>query len=717
MARLAVFVLTAMTGTMAMAGNAPEAPPATPKRPVVEELHGYRVVDDFRWLEDWNDPAVRAWSEAQNAYARAILDSEPSRTAIQDRVDALMADTSPTYSRLTVRRGVVFAIKAQPPAQQPLLVALASVDDLASEHVVLDPNTIDPSGATTIDFYVPSPDGALVAVSLSEGGTESGTVRVVEVATGEQRPDRIPRVNGGTAGGGVAWTAGGTGFFYTRYPAPGERPAADLEFYQEVWFHALGTPLGEDRYSLGRDFPRIAETQLSSSSDGRWALATVEDGDGGEYEHFLHGPDGGWTQLTNFEDGVTSAVFGPDDALYLVSYHDAPRGAVLRMPLAEPSLEDATTVVPEGEPAIQGVTATRGALYVLDQLGGPAQVRVFTLDGTLRGVLPGPPVAALSQPVRLAGDTVLYRVETFFDPPAWYLWDPGRGKAERTALYKESPADFSDCEVVRAEAVSADGTRVPMSILRRSGTTLEHDNPTLLTGYGGFGISTEPRFEPQAKTWLEQGGVLAVANIRGGGELGEAWHRAGNLTRKQNVFDDFAACARTLIADGYTRPSRLAIEGGSNGGLLMGAMITQHPELFRAVVAHVGLLDMLRYERFANGQFNVTEYGSVEDLRQFQAIRAYSPYQNVVFGVRYPAVLFLTGANDPRVDPANSRKMAAILQADSSSGLPVLLRTSATTGHIGSPLSARVAVATDVYAFLFHELAVRYRPVDGRAGS
>ena len=706
MARSTAFVVAlVMTSAMATAAS---GPPATAKKQVVDELHGYRIVDDYRWLEDWSDPVVKRWSEAQNAYARKILDAEPSRQAIQERVSELLTDTSPTYFQLKVNRGVVFALKAQPPRQQPVLVALTSVDDLSGEKVILDPNRLDPSGATTIDFYVPSLDGSLVAVSLSAGGTEVGAVHVVDTATGKQLADTIPRVNGGTAGGDVAWTADGKGFFYTRYPAPEERVPADLQFYQEVWFHALGTPVATDRYSLGRDFLRIAETSLDSSDDGSFVLATVENGDGGQYEHFLHGPAGTWTRITNFEDGVTSAVFGPENSLYLLSYHDAPRGKVLRLSLDEPSLAKAVTVVPEGEPAVQGVTPTDDALYVLDQVGGPAQVRVFGRDGKLRGTVPAPPVAAISQPVRLAGDTVLYRVETFFDPPAWYRYSPKERKAVKTALYKESPADFSDCDVVRTTAVSADGTRVPLSILFRKGTPLDHDNPTLLTGYGGFGISTRPTFHPAIKAWLEQGGVLAVANIRGGGELGEAWHLGGNLTNKQNVFDDFAACAAQLIRSGYTRPERLAIEGGSNGGLLMGAMLTQHPELFRAVVCHVGLLDMLRYERFANGQFNVTEYGSVQDEEQFLAIRAYSPYQHVVFGVRYPATLFLTGANDPRVDPANSRKMTAILQADSSSGLPVLLRTSATTGHIGSPLSARVAIATDVYAFLFHELGVAY---------
>ena len=689
------------------------APLAATKRPVADKYHGFTVMDDYRWLEDWSRREVQAWSEAQNVHARSVLDALPGREAIAARVDALLAETTPDYYALTSRGGVIFALKAQPPNQQAMLVALRSLDDLASERTVLDPNKLDPTGGTTIDFFEPSLDGRLIAVCLSEGGTENGTVRVVDTAKGSQLADRVPRVNGGTAGGSVAWTADGSGFYYTRYPAPGERPSDDLAFYQEIWFHRLGQPIAADRYVLGKELPRIAEIRLDASDDGRFVLATVANGDGGAFEHHLLVPGGAWKQLTRCDDGVSEAVFAPDGALLLLSSQNAPRRKVLRLPLATPVLSTAVTVVGEGEAAIDHITATDRHIVLHEQLGGPSRLRIFDLTGRPLATLPAPELASVGLAVRLPGGSVAYRVETFFQPPQWLRFDPATGAATPTALRKTSSADFSDCEVVRGEAVSRDGTRVPLSILRRRGTPLDGSNPTLLTGYGGFAVSTEPGFDPGARAWLEQGGVLAVANIRGGGELGEDWHRGGNLTRKQNVFDDFAACARFLIEAGYTRPARLAIEGGSNGGLLVGAMLTQHPELFGAVVAHVALLDMLRYERFANGQFNVTEYGTVANRKQFLALRAYSPYQNVVPGVAYPAVLFLTGANDPRVDPANSRTMTARLQACSSSGRPVLLRTSGTTGHIGTPLSARVAIATDVYAFLFHELGVTYRAVAG----
>jgi prolyl oligopeptidase len=710
----AVVLLSGLTGVIALAAEkrAPAGPPAAAKRPVVDTYFGTKVTDDYRWLEDWKSPEVQSWSEAQNAWARHVLAQLPNAAAIRERVRELETGSSADYLGLVVRGGTLFALKQQPPKQQPLLVALKSPDDLAAERALLDPNVLDPTGTTRIDFYVPSLDGSKVAVSLSERGTESGTVRVLETATGKDLSDRVPRVNGGTAGGSVAWNADASGFFYTRYPHEGERPAADMDFFQQVYFHKLGTPTQADTYESGKDFPRIAETVLTTSDDGRFVLASVANGDGGQFEHFLRRPDGTWVQFTHFADGIVAADFSADGGIYLLSIKGAARGQILRVPLEALSLEQATVVVAEGEPVIQGFLVTPDFLYARDVVGGPSQVRIFKRGGTNEPrLLPLPPDSAVSDLARLGKDGVAYRVESYTEPPAWYRYDPESGKAMRTSMVTTSPADFSDCEAVRAMATSEDGTKVPLSILRRKGIKLDHSNPTLLTGYGGFDMVIAPRFSAGVRTWLDQGGVYAVANIRGGGEYGEAWHEQGMLTNKQNGFDDFAACAGYLIDTGYTSPAKLAIEGGSNGGLLMGAMITQRSELFRAVVAYVGLFDMLRFERFPNGQFNVTEYGSVSSEPQFDAIYAYSPYQHVVKGVKCPACLFLTGANDPRVDPANSRKMVALLQAATSSQLPVLLRTSSSTGHIGTPLDERIAEDADVYAFLFHELGVKYTPV------
>jgi prolyl oligopeptidase len=313
--------------------------------------------------------------------------------------------------------------------------------------------------------------------------------------------------------------------------------------------------------------------------------------------------------------------------------------------------------------------------------------------------------------VATAGDGLLFENQSDLEPPAWYRAAPD-GRVTRTALVRKSPVDFADCEVVQDTAVSKDGTKVPLRIVKPKAASKNGENPTLLYSYGGYAISQRPAYEPLLKVWLEQGGIYADASIRGGGEYGESWHRAGRLTVKQNVFDDFAACARRLIDEKYTKPSRLAIEGGSNGGLLMGAAFTQHPELYGAVVAHVGIYDMLRVELSPNGTFNVTEFGTVEDPTQFAALFAYSPYHHVKDGTAYPPILFMTGANDPRVDPMQSRKMAARLQAAAGPGQPVLLRTSSSSGHgIGSSLDEKVGEAADVYAFLFDRLGVKYRPV------
>lgn len=305
---------------------------------------------------------------------------------------------------------------------------------------------------------------------------------------------------------------------------------------------------------------------------------------------------------------------------------------------------------------------------------------------------------------------MLYGAQSYVDPEGWYRYDPATRESRKTALASLSSVDMSGIQVSREFAVSKDGTRVPINILMRKGTALDGQNPAILYGYGGFGISESPYFEPINLVWLEQGGIYVIANLRGGGEFGEAWHDAGKLDKKQNVFDDFTACAQFLIDNRYTNRSRLAIEGGSNGGLLMGAALTQHPELFRAVVSYVGIYDMLRFENFPNGVFNVTEYGTIKNPDQFKALYAYSPYHRVEDGRAYPAVLFLTGDHDGRVDPANSRKMTARLQAATSSGMPVLLRTNPKTGHgIGTGLSDRINEEADAYAFLFDQLKVPYK--------
>jgi prolyl oligopeptidase len=677
----------------------------TPKKPVIDEYQGSKVEDDYRWLESDNDPQVRAWSNAENQQTRAYLDKLPDRAAIEKQLTEWYAKTSPSYSGIVARPGILLALKFQPPKQQQMLVTLTSVEDLKSEKMVLDPNALDSKGTTAIDWFVPSLDGKYVAVSISHGGSEDGTLHIYETATGKALPDSIAQVQYPTAGGSAAWNADGTGIYYTRFPRKGERAEGELNFYQQIYFHKLGTPDTEDSYSIGKDFPRIAEIKLEASRDGKYILASVANGDGGDFSHYLLGPDGNWKQITQFSDQIKAAHLGRDNALYLLSRADAPRGKILRLPLDRPELANGQMIVPASDAVIQFFEPTADALYLADLLGGPSQIRRVGLDGKNEQTIALPMISAVTELESLDDNSLLLRDVSYTEPAAWFRCSAAKLEPAKTALVNTSPVSFADIEVTRDFATSKDGTKVPLNILRRKGTKLDGNNPTLLYAYGGYGISMTPNFDFTRRLWFDRGGVYVVANIRGGGEFGEDWHKAGNLTKKQNVFDDFAAAAEYLIKQKWTRPEKLAMEGGSNGGLLMGAMITQHPDLMRAVVSFVGIYDMLRVELAPNGAFNVTEFGTVKEPEQFKSLYAYSPYHHVIDGTKYPSILMLTGANDGRVAPYHSRKMVARLDAANKSSNPVLLRTSSSAGHgIGTALSERIKQQADVYSFLFAQL-------------
>ncbi|MBX3380987.1 MAG: S9 family peptidase [Phycisphaeraceae bacterium] len=725
------------------------APSVTEKKPVTDTYHGVKVADDFRWLEDWENPKVQAWSAEQNDRARAFLGNLADLAAIKARVSEVMSVPTPSFTALKmVGEGkTLLGMLKQPPKQQAMLVAWdepakvlsAGADAVAAARAVVDPNTLDAKALTSIDWYVPSPDGTLVAVSLSKAGTESGDVSVFEIASGKRVFEVIPRVNGGTAGGSLAWAADSKSFFYTRYPRGTERAPEDMDVYMQVYFHTLGTATETDRYETGKEFPRIGEIQLetlhSKSALNGTVLATVQKGDGGEFELFLRAPDGKWTQFAKYEDRIVQATFGPDDAIYLISRKDAPRGKLMRMGLAEPRLEKATVIVHEQKDALvsefdhaDNLLATESLVYAIYQLGGPSEIRVFDHSGKS---MPAPeqlPVSAVGGLTSIGGDAILFSNTSFTQSPAHFRFGPRtwtfispysqrtstEWHAEKTSLASTSPVDFSPYETVRDFATSKDGTKVPVNIIHKKGIALDSSHPCVVTGYGGFGVNREPAFNAANIVLLEQGVVLASTNLRGGGEFGEAWHTEGMLTKKQNVFDDFLASCQYMIDHKYTNSQKLAIQGGSNGGLLMGAALTQRPELFRAVVSHVGIYDMLRVELSSNGAFNVTEYGTVKNPDQFRALLAYSPYHHVQDNTAYPAILFLTGANDPRVDPMQSRKMTARLQAATSSNpetSPILLRTSMESGHGGgTPLKARIEEVADVDAFLLWALGVHYSP-------
>lgn len=701
------------------------APPVTPKRPVTDTYHGTEVVDDYRWLENDSAPEVKAWSDAQNAAARAFLDGRPQAAGLRKRLTEILEAKTIGYSALQHRGGTLFAIKRQPPKQQPFLVAIDDLDKPASERILVDPTVIDAAGTTAIDWYEPSPDGKLVAVSLSHGGTEIGDIHFYDAATGREVHEVLPRVSTGTAGGDLAWQPDGSGVFYTRHrPVAGE-PADSLKLRQEGYFHRFGTPLESDRYELGKDFPNVAEIEFEMQPSTGRLLATVQNGDGGEFAHFFRAPDGGWTPISGFADRIVQATFGPGDEIFLISRAEAPRGKILKVTADRLAPSEGTVIIPEGAETIvntfyhrpTSLLATATRLYVLYQTGGPTELRVFDHSGKPLAAPKQLPVSSVGGLARLAsrdsaadaGNDILFSNTSFLEPSAVYQFRAATGTTEKTWLATQATVDFADIDVVREFAVSRDGTKVPLTLLMRKGTRRDGTNPTLVTGYGGYGSSVTPRFSPAHRVLFDHGVIFVDTNIRGGGEFGETWHLEGNLTHKQNVFDDFAAVLRHVVERGYTSPAKLAITGGSNGGLLMGATFTQHPELVRAVVSHVGIYDMLRVELSPNGIFNITEFGTVANPEQFRALHAYSPFHHVRDGQSYPAILFLTGANDPRVEPMQSRKMTARLQASGATE-PVLLRTSANSGHGGdTALSEAIEQAVDVYAFLFDRLGIEFR--------
>jgi len=690
--------------------------PATPKTPVVDTYGDLKVTDPYRWLEQGGDAKVHQWSLAQDKRTRRYFDRLPYREPMFKRLMKQISASSSSYYDLHAVGGKLFAMTNQPPKQQPMIVLMGQDADPARAHVVVDPNALNAKGTTAIDWYVPAPNAKLVAVSMSENGSEDGSLHVIDVATGKEVDKVIPRVQYPTAGGSVAWRDDASGFWYTRYPEPSE-PAERQHFYQQVWYHRIGDDPSADKLVAGKDFPKVAEIALVAGPAGSPVVASVANGDGGEYAHYLLGMDGSVRQVTRFEDKVVAATVAAD-GVYLVSRKDAPKGKLLKLKLDDLDLAHARTLVPESDVVLQQagefggapVTITPRALYVREIVGGPSRVAIFDHEGKPLGNLPLPDVSAVDEVEATDDGSLLVSVATYLEPPRYVRYDEASGKSRDTLLKQTSPVTFGDAEVVREFAVSRDGTKVPMNIVRKKGLKLDGSHPLLLNGYGGFSVNMTPRFlGANTRLWLDAGGVFVIANLRGGGEYGQDWHDQGALTHKQNTFDDFAAAGQALVDLKYTTSARMAAIGGSNGGLLMGAVFTQHPDLFRAVVSQVGIYDMLRVELDPNGSFNVTEYGSVKDPAQLAALYAYSPYHHVVDGTAYPAIFMATGETDGRVNPMHSRKMIARLQAATSSGHPVLLSINAHAGHgIGSALSIRVNQAADTYSFLFDQLGMKY---------
>ncbi len=687
----------------AVAAGSPMAaiprPPETRREEVREVLHGVEVVDPYRWLEDAWSPETRAWIEAQNAYTRSLLDAVPGREALRQRVARMLRVD--TVSLPIVRNGRYFFLKRRADQDQPVLYMREGLR--GPDRVLIDPHTMDPEHLTSVSPLEVSRDGRWLAYGVRHGGEDEVIVRWRDVETGQDLPDGLPKGRYF----GIALRSDKVGFYYAKHTPDGPR----------VYYHTMGTDPSQDREIFGQGYGPDKIIGVDLSPDGRYLLLTVFYGAGAQQTelHYMEVPGAGSQgpgspAIRTLVRDVPARFLGEfgGSTLFVLTNWKAPKGRILAVDLRNPGPPDTwREVVPERDAVLTGFALAGGRLLVQYLENVVSRVRVFEPDGRFVREIAFPTLGSVTG---LQGEwdrrEAFFAFTSFLVPPRIYRYDVATGRRTLWAAVRV-PLRPDRYVVRQVWYTSKDGTRVPMFLVHPRGLRRDGQNPTLLTGYGGFNVSLTPSYSAMAALWVQTGGVFALANLRGGGELGEAWHEAGMRAQKQNVFDDFIAAAEWLIANGYTRPERLAITGRSNGGLLVGAALTQRPDLFRAVVCGYPLLDMIRYHKFLVARYWVAEYGSSDDPEQFKYLLAYSPYHNVKPGTKYPAVLFVTGDADTRVDPLHARKMTALLQWANASDRPILLRYDTKAGHVGAlPVRQQIEDLTDELLFLFWQLDV-----------
>jgi prolyl oligopeptidase len=693
-------------------------PPATRVEPVTETLHGIPVVDNYRWLEGDNGkaddqgqvtPEVAAWTDAQNVYTRQVLDNLPGRKALEDRIRPLMEVGAVTAPR--IRRNRYFFSKREGSQNQPVIYWREGYK--GEPRVLIDPARLDASGLTTVEWFSPSPDGRWLAYGTYRAGDENTTLHLLDVDAGQTLPLQIPNKTQAPD-----WLPDGSGFVYNNL-----KNAKD-PYSGQVMFHRIGRPVSED-VILFRQYTKTENPKLATtwgpfgtlSRDGRWlVLGYWVDTKSNDlwivdFERFLKTGVVDKRVVSVGVDGVASGTV-INGTLYLQTTKGAPRGRVVAVPAAAPEQSNWKDLVPQREDAvIDAVSFGLGTIVVGFMRNASSVVEVFTLAGQSRGLLQLPGIGAASVSTEEDRSEAYLTFTSFNYPTTIFRVDLG-SPSQPGELWEQPavPVDPSTVEVEQVWYPSKDGTKISMFLVHRKGLTKNGRTPTMLYGYGGFNVSYTPSFSATLFQWFEAGGLFALPNLRGGGEYGDAWHEAGMLAKKQNTFDDFIAAAEWLVANKYTTTEKLAIRGGSNGGLLTGATLTQRPDLMRAAIVEVPLLDMLRYQRFLMARYWVPEYGSAEDAGQFAFLLKYSPYQHVKSGTKYPAVLLTAGEHDTRVHASHARKMAAALQAATTSDpstAPILLWVDREAGHgQGKPLNLRLRDAVDQRIFLMWQLGM-----------
>ena len=700
----AVVVATTPPPAVTDAGAAPVARPGA----VRETVHGVVVGDPFRALEDERSPDTRAFVAREDAKLKAYLGAVPGREGLEKDIGAVLHVgnvQAPTVTVVQPGKLRYFHTKRQGTENQPTLYVRDG--HAGADRPLIEAASLSSDGTVSLDWWYPSWEGGFVAWGRSESGSEESTLVIRDVATGKDLPDRISR----TRHASVAWLPGGKAFFYSRYPAPGTVPAGDERYSPRIYKHVVGQDPDKDELVFGSGRDKTDIPQVATSPNGRWLVAFVHEGwsKNEVYLKDLKDPKAKWVEVAV----KTEALFEPivrDDKLYIMTNDGAPRYRLFAVDYAAPDRTRWKEVLPEGPDVLTDVDVTPDG-YVANYLhDASSRVVVLGEGGKLKQeiALPGIGTANVATP-RVGGETFVSFV-SFVTPPRVLRVDLKAKKAEAAAptVWDQVAGDFAEpgVTVKRVTATSKDGTPVPMFIVAKDAPG-GGPRPTLLWGYGGFNVNQTPAFSSRALVMAKRGGVFASAVLRGGGEMGEAWHRAGMLDKKQNVFDDFIACAEELVRSGVTTSEKLAIGGGSNGGLLTSVAVTQRPELFRAALSLVPLTDMVRYTRFQIAKLWIPEYGDPERPADFGWLYAYSPYHHVAKeGARYPAVLFATAESDTRVDPMHARKMAARLEeAQLAKEHPVLLRVEAKAGHgAGKPTAKVLAQTVDEMSFVLHEL-------------
>ena len=673
--------------------------PATRKSNVVDDYHGVRIEDPYRWLENDDDPETIAWVEAQNALTRSQLEG-PLRDALVSRLTELY-----DFPRTGVpfRRGRSYFFTHNSGLQdQPILYVQNGQG--GPRRPVIDPNNMSRGRPVALTAVEVDTDGTLAAYALSESGSDRQDLFVREVDTGEDRPDRLQWVKFAS----IAWVHDGSGFFYTRFPEPGTVPDGDEHYFNKVYYHRLGDAQDADVLVFEKPDERETVFGVDVSDDDRWVVITAFQGSSDRSEVYVidrrHAGLRPVALFTGFEAAYAFVESAGGRLFFRTDLH-APRARIIAV---DPAIAGAqpVTVLPESADKLSDACIVSGTLVVTYLHDASDTVRLFDLSGILSGAVDLPSIGSVTAIQGEPSDGEMFvGFTSFVQPSTNYRYD---FTARQLEPFGESrlhinPADY---ETTQVWYPSRDGTQVSMFLVHRKGLPQDGDRPVLLSGYGGFNISLTPAFDPANFVLLDSGGIFALANLRGGGEYGEAWHEAGMFERKQNVFDDFIAAAEWLAANGYTRPKRIAIEGGSNGGLLVAAVMLQRPDLFGAVVCRVPVADMLRYHRFTVGRFWISEYGSADDPAQFPYLLKYSPLHNVRDGVSYPPILITTADTDDRVSPGMAKKFAARMQA-AGHDAPALIRVETKAGHgAGKPVSKMIEEDADIFAFVFTQLGI-----------